>query len=301
MEDMVHRKNPSTRHTQYLTTSFYNYFSQTRHLRNPQKELLAVAVTMADLYPKNEWNFVYGQARIPDGVGVYSFARLDPLFYSSPDKPSTKALTGEDRTIILRRCIKVLLHEIGHLLGLAHCLYFICLMNGANHEKEMDRQPLYLCPVCLRKLHSTFQFDVVSLYENFGELCEQHGLTEEHVWYCHRLDCIRENNALQSASSATVTGASAVQKPSATQIRPRKWNANPSYQYSRSMDRLFCQLIFANHRLLRITSINNTFISFLTNARPFVCTFITDVTSSSIATNTVERHKERRERMAMMM
>ena len=194
-QNMTHRKNPYTHNTQYKTHGFYDYLSETRHLRDPQRELLAIAVTMTDLYPDDAWNFVYGQARAKDSVGVYSFARLDPQFHRSPEKPSERQLTNEDRTIILRRCIKILLHELGHLFGLAHCLYFTCLMNGANHEVEMDRQPLYLCPVCLRKLHSTFGFDVVSLYETFGTLCEQNGLTEEHVWYRHRLECIRDNRA----------------------------------------------------------------------------------------------------------
>jgi len=67
-------------------------------------------------------------------------------------------------------------------------------MNGANHEREMDQQTLYLCPVCLCKLDSTLQFDVRHVYEAFVNLCEKYGLEEERIWYEKRLDCIRENN-----------------------------------------------------------------------------------------------------------
>ena len=36
---------------------------------------------MIDLYPNESWNFVFGQANPGAGVGVFSFARYDPLFY----------------------------------------------------------------------------------------------------------------------------------------------------------------------------------------------------------------------------
>ena len=176
---------------QYRTDGFYNYLSRTRNRRNRRRELLCVAVTMADIYPDENWNFVYGQARVIDGLGVYSFARLDPLFPASSQGLLKIPLTEEHRLIILRRCVKILLHELGHLFGLNHCIYYTCLMNGANHEIEMDRQPLYLCPVCLRKLYSTLRFDVREIYEKFANLCEQYSLEEESTWYRKRLDCIR--------------------------------------------------------------------------------------------------------------
>ncbi|CAF4626894.1 unnamed protein product [Rotaria sp. Silwood1] len=155
---MKYQENDGIR--QYQTDDFYNYLSQTRHKRNARQELLCVAVTVADIYLNEIWDFVYGQAQAIDGVGVYSFARLDPLFSASLQTLLSFSLTDGHRVIILRRCVKILLHELGHLFGLKHCIYYICLMNGANNEIEMDRQPLYLCPVCLRKLYSTLQFNV---------------------------------------------------------------------------------------------------------------------------------------------
>ncbi|CAF1473735.1 unnamed protein product [Rotaria magnacalcarata] len=189
---MSHRDNSGV--VQYRTDGFYNLLAETRDKRDKRRELLCVAVTMADIYPDDKWNFVYGQASPLDGFGVYSFARLDPLFFKSSNKLNNTPLTDEHRIIIRRRCVKILLHEVGHLFGLKHCIYYVCLMNGANHEIEMDRQPLYLCPVCLRKLHSTLQFDVKQMYENFVNLCEKYELEEETIWYRRRLELIQEKD-----------------------------------------------------------------------------------------------------------
>ncbi|CAF1436086.1 unnamed protein product [Rotaria magnacalcarata] len=189
-KDMISRKLYGR--IQYLTDSFFDYLSLTRHKRNIMRELVCVAVTMADIYPEDSWNFVYGQAHPIKSLGVYSFARLDPLFLSSEKNVMTCPFTDEHRIIMLRRCVSTLLHELGHLFGLLHCIYYVCLMNGANHEIEMDGQPLYLCPVCLRKLYSTFRFNVRIVYEKFADLCETYGLEEECIWYRKRLDCIKE-------------------------------------------------------------------------------------------------------------
>ena len=59
----------------------------------------------------------------------------------------------------LRRGCKVLSHEIGHTLGLAHCVFFECVMNGANSLEETDEHPLCECPVCHRKLLRQIGFD----------------------------------------------------------------------------------------------------------------------------------------------
>jgi archaemetzincin len=147
---------------------------------------------MVDIYPKDEWNFVYGEAYINEGLGVYSFARLDPLFHANSKISSSTPVNDADRILILRRSLKVVLHEIGHLFGLHHCIYYSCLMNGTNHEKEMDRQPLYACPVCLHKLYSILRFNVHKTYAKLANLCKNNGLEEEHMWYRKSLECIDE-------------------------------------------------------------------------------------------------------------
>ena len=66
--------------------------------------------------------------------------------------------------LLLRRCLHVVAHELGHLFGINHCVYYSCTMNGANSLAETDRQPLRLCPIDLKKLdaavnHAVGNFD----------------------------------------------------------------------------------------------------------------------------------------------
>lgn len=175
---------------QYRTSSFYSYLSQTRHQRNPRRELVCVAVTMVDIYLNQIEDWVYGEARRQQGLAVYSFVRLDPLYTESSRLTYSSPLSDEHRIIMIRRCVKVLLHELAHLFGLKHCIYYTCLMNGVNNQTEMDRQPLYLCPVCLRKLYSTLRFDVRVMYERFVHLCTKYRLEDERSWYQKRLEAM---------------------------------------------------------------------------------------------------------------
>ena len=39
-------------------------------------------MSLIDLYPRDEWNFVFGLASIRDRTGVFSFARYDPKFFT---------------------------------------------------------------------------------------------------------------------------------------------------------------------------------------------------------------------------
>lgn len=150
----------------------------------PADAFCIVGITMEDLYPAPEWNFVFGQASLWDRVGVFSFARYDPQFY------------GESRdqnyqTLLLKRSCKVLAHEIGHMFGLHHCIYFKCLMNGSNHLAESDARPMHLCPVCLRKLQYSVGFDVVDRYEKLQQFYEKVNFNTEARWLGRRLQKIK--------------------------------------------------------------------------------------------------------------
>ena len=176
---LTSRINPFTRKRQFLTTRILEKLES----KLPDDAFCVLAVTMQDLYPDPSWNFVFGQASLRDRVGVYSFARYDPAFYGErkgPDYPKT----------LLRRSEKVLVHELAHMFGLQHCVYFHCVLNGSNHLGESDARPLHLCPICLRKLQYNIGFDVVSRYRNLLRFYQEAGFDEEARWVGKRLNWI---------------------------------------------------------------------------------------------------------------
>jgi archaemetzincin len=130
-----------------------------------------MAVTMHDLYPKPEWNFVYGLARLTKRVGIFSFCRHTP-------GPAPEAWRGAQ---LLHRSLKTLLHEIGHMFGLKHCTWYNCLMRGSNGEQvEHQLNHLYLCPACLRKLHWNIGFDIRERYTGILEVFSEYEKAHEN-------------------------------------------------------------------------------------------------------------------------
>jgi archaemetzincin len=174
---LTSRLNPHSRNRQLLTGDILI------HLRTdfPDNAFCVLAITMEDLYPDPRWNFVFGQASQQDRVGVFSFTRYDPAFYG-------ESRGSQYRELMLRRSIKVLVHETAHMFSLAHCIYLKCVMNGSNHLQESDSRPLSLCPVCLRKLHSSIRFDVLNRYRRLQQFYRNVGFVSEHNWVTGRLD-----------------------------------------------------------------------------------------------------------------
>ena len=66
-------------------------------------------------------------------------------------------------------------HEIGHMFGIRHCIYYECGMNGANHIEEIQNSPLYYCAVCFRKLQYAVGFDVMERYQKLINVCGEFG------------------------------------------------------------------------------------------------------------------------------
>ena len=94
-------------------------------------------------------------------------------------------------TILVRAC-KTMCHEIGHMFGLRHCIHFHCLMNGSNHLEESDSRPSFLCPVCLRKLHSSCQFEIKARYQQMLEFWSAQKLDVQTKWLQERLKRLEE-------------------------------------------------------------------------------------------------------------
>jgi archaemetzincin len=170
------RQNPRFGRRHVLTSSVRD-FLQTRL---PVDAYCLLGVTMADLYPAPSWNYVFGEASLSDRVGIHSFVRYDPKFWGDKRPP-------DYREIILQRTCKVLAHEIGHMFGLQHCIYYSCVMDGCNHMVEADASPQHLCPVCLRKLHYCIGFDALKRHEELARFYKRHGWSDECDWVNRQL------------------------------------------------------------------------------------------------------------------
>ena len=99
--------------------------------RLPKDAHCMAALTMYDLYSRG-YNFLYGQAKMKERLGVFSFARYDPAFYGEP------RAAGARGRLLWASC-HVMNHEIGHMFNFLHCVYFRCRMNGANDIDEAAR------------------------------------------------------------------------------------------------------------------------------------------------------------------
>ena len=181
LEGLPIQSRPHAGGRQILSTDVLDWLKP----RVPQDAYCLLAVTMTDLYPDPNWNFVFGQASLMDRVGVYSFAR-----YRSG---LTSAGNADQRQMLLRSA-KVLAHETGHMFGIKHCIHFSCLMNGSNSLSETDRGPIHLCPACLRKLHSAKPFDVLSRYRQLERISAEVGWDKEAEWYGKRGDVVAGSN-----------------------------------------------------------------------------------------------------------
>lgn len=148
--------------------------------RLPADALCYLGVTMADLYPGPSWNYVFGEASYRDRVGIFSLARYSARFWG-------QAETAKSERRLLLRAFKVLAHEAGHMLSMLHCTAYKCLMNGSNSLAELDREPEWLCPVCLKKLQWNVGLDVRAHYQQQRALFERAGLKDSAAWADRRL------------------------------------------------------------------------------------------------------------------
>ncbi len=94
------------------------------------KHLLIVDI---DLYMPR-FNFIFGLAEPRKCAAIVSLYRLK----------------GED--LIKERLQKEVVHEIGHLMGLDHCVIPTCVMYFSNNIGDTDKKNKTLCPECRRKI-----------------------------------------------------------------------------------------------------------------------------------------------------
>lgn len=144
----------------------------------PPDAIVVMAVTEKDIYPKADWNFVFGLASYHERIAVCSIKRLYRNLSDSID---------------FRRCLLRLIaissHEIGHMFGLSHCVTASCVMNGSNSLEETDMQPNRLCSSCLKKLYWDVRFDNKKRLRELQGYFYAHGLERDYL--LAKLDCER--------------------------------------------------------------------------------------------------------------
>jgi archaemetzincin len=148
--------------------------------RRGADETCVLALTLEDLHA-DDAAWVFGYASVDERVGVHSMLRYDPGF------ADVTARGPEFEHTILARALRVLAHEVAHMFGLRHCFHFECLMNPTAGLEDLDRLPLHLCPVCLRKLWAVTGMSIVGRFEQLIRLCEELALPAEREWFAARM------------------------------------------------------------------------------------------------------------------
>jgi len=146
----------------------------------PLKRIALMGLSELDLYPKPEWNYVFGLASYRDKVGVSSIYRLQD-----------GELTSANFDLCLSRLLKISSHEIGHMFGLHHCINANCVMNGTNSMEETDRHSIRLCSVCQRKLNSCIAYDNEKRLTDLEKYFKKNNLKDEFDLMKKDLEVIR--------------------------------------------------------------------------------------------------------------
>jgi len=86
--------------------------------------------------------FIFGQAFLGGRTGIASLYRLSNERYGMVP----------DEQLLLERLKKEVIHELGHTLGLIHCLSPKCVMRSSTYVEDIDQKSVHLCRNCRSEL-----------------------------------------------------------------------------------------------------------------------------------------------------
>ncbi len=82
--------------------------------------------------------YIFGQAFLNGNTGIVSIRRLRNELYG----------LKYSKTVENERLNKVVIHEIGHMFGLIHCLNPVCVMRSSTYVEDIDQKSQNLCMKC---------------------------------------------------------------------------------------------------------------------------------------------------------
>lgn len=147
----------------------------------PDDGIVIMGLTSRDLYPQPDWNYVFGLASYSKRKAVTSMYRFEDDDFRDGNY-----------SLCLNRLIKTSTHEISHMFTIPHCVHAECLMNGANHLRELDGQPNALCSVCLAKLSWNLEFNNVKRMKKMISFYKKHKLDSDAVILQKQYDILKK-------------------------------------------------------------------------------------------------------------
>jgi archaemetzincin len=110
------------------------------------KAFRILGVTAGDLYIPI-FTFIFGEAQLNGDTAIISVFR--PRGDAGGPTPP--------RQVVLKRLLKLSLHELGHTFGLKHCLEDGCLMQFSSNLEKLDQKKLAFCEYCQILLQDYFK------------------------------------------------------------------------------------------------------------------------------------------------
>lgn len=202
------RYHEKSNHSQICVTSILNLLKKVV----PLDARCLIALTMYDLYGNDTDLFIAGLAEGNCRVAAFSLFRYDPYLSfddsnwfscTISNEISSKMDSTQRQSLLLLRACRLLTHEIGHLFGIDHCIFYSCLMNGSSDLEEDFRQPFFECPIDLRKLQTVIQFDINKRYQNLLEFFQEHNCVEELKQVENKLNALKPIILLDLTTSST--------------------------------------------------------------------------------------------------
>lgn len=217
-------------HKQYAVGDFFGPLQHIRSQWGREVAMCVVGLTMLDLHMDSTDEFTMGCADQKAGIAGFSFARYAPDFERKAKHPEHHTSPFSDDSLTQAECrkqttlaaFKTMTHEILHLLGVDHCAWRACLMNGSGHLAEDVIIPPFLCEVDLHKLAFALALNgneqtLADRYAAMADVLGKLGADKEVAWLKKRI--ARAESAVGAVRKAAPTSHSSAREVRALKRR----------------------------------------------------------------------------------